>query len=339
MIIPYRTRRLLQRIAVTALIVFLAVALVWGCWLLWLHKYVVFTADGGAVLDFSLAPMSGQGELATPPENVETIPIYYNEGDNAINISKELTQLIGYYVEPDAMNDLAAVRSQIHALPTGTPVMIDVKSIYGSFYYNSSVSAARSTDVDSAAMDELLDYLDKAGMYTIARLPGLRDKDYGLSHDEDGVFHSSRGYLWMDDNGCYWLNPTREGTITHLTQIVNELKGLGFDEVVFYDFCFPDTTNIYFDGDQAQAVSQAAQTLVTTCATDSFAVSFVGSEGFIMPEGRSRLYVESASAAEAPTIAANSGVADTAIGLVFLTENHDTRFDVYSVLRPLSAAH
>jgi hypothetical protein len=49
--------------------------------------------------------------------------------------------------------------------------------------------------------------------------------------------------------------------------------------------------------------------------------------------------VENATATEAAAIARDSGIADTAINLVFLTENHDTRFDVYSVLRPLSAAH
>ena len=78
---------------------------------------------------------------------------------------------------------------------------------------------------------------------------------------------------------------------------------------------------------------------MTTCATDSFAVSFVMSDGFTMPQGRTRLYAEGTTATEAPAIAEGSGVADTSIGLVFVTENHDTRFDVYSVLRPLSGAH
>ena len=44
-------------------------------------------------------------------------------------------------------------------------------------------------------------------------------------------------------------------------------------------------------------------------------------------------------ALQAATFAPTSGVADTAINLVFLTELHDTRFDVFSVMRPLSGAH
>jgi len=339
MTIPYRTRRMIRRVIVTVLVLALAATLVWGCWLLWLHKYVYFRAGEGAVLDFELGPIAADGQPAVPPPEDETVSIYYNEGDQAVNVSRELQQIIGYYIEPDALQDMAVVRSQLQALPSDTPVMVDVKDIYGNFYYSSTVSTSRAGSVDPKAMDELIDYLKKSGTYTIARLPALRDKAYGLAHDEDGVFHSSRGYLWMDDAGCYWLNPTREGTITYLTQTVSELKSLGFDEVVFSDFQFPETDNIYFDGDQQQAIATAAQTLVTTCATESFALSFVADADFPRPEGRSRLYVENATATEAAAIARDSGIADTAINLVFLTENHDTRFDVYSVLRPLSAAH
>ena len=92
--------------------------------------------------------------------------------------------------------------------------------------------------------------------------------------------------------------------------------------------------------DRTQALNTAAQTLLTSCATDTFAVSFVKrTEGLLLPEGRGRLYITDALAADAAGIAANAGVANPAINLVFLTELHDTRFNVYSVMRPLSGAH
>jgi len=339
MTIPYRTKQILGRVALTVLILLVIAALLWGCWILWSHRFIVYTRDEGAVLDFDLPPMQ-PGETVPPDSTTPPISIYYNEGDNAINTSKELTQIVGYYVEPEALlEDMDTVFDQIRALPTGTPVMVDVKNIYGSFYYSSSVSAVRASGIDSTAMDELIELITTGGKYAIARLPALRDKDYGLNHDEDGVFHSSRGYLWMDDVGCYWLNPSREGTVTYLTQITTELKNLGFDEVVYTDFCFPPTDNIYVEGDKAAALQTAANTLVTTCATESFAVSFVGDATFQLPEGRCRLYVENAEAAQLSQIATDSGIAAPEINLVFLTNVHDTRFDAYSVLRPLSAAH
>ena len=48
---------------------------------------------------------------------------------------------------------------------------------------------------------------------------------------------------------------------------------------------------------------------------------------------------DDAVAANAASIAQQSGLENPAVNLVFLTEVHDTRFDAYSVLRPLEAAH
>ena len=216
--------------------------------------------------------------------------------------------------------------------------MLDVKSSKGDFYYTSSVSTNRDSKIVPEEMDELIKSLKSAGRYLIARLPALRDRHYGLHNVSDGVFDSRGAYLYSD-SGIYWLNPSREGTITYLVQIVNELKSLGFDEVVFEAFRFPDTQYMRFDGNKDEALATAAKTLVTTCATDNFAVSFVQEAGFPLPEGRSRLYIEGADAGAAATLAQETGLQNTAVNLVFLTEVHDTRFDAYSVLRPLDAAH
>ena len=338
MVLPYRTRRRLQRIAIVALVVLLAALLIWGCWLLWLHKHIRYTS-GGAVLDFDMDPISQDGQLALPPDNQQTISIYYNEGENAVSTSKELTQLTGYYITGQDLTDIPALKEYLKTLPSGTPVMMDVKNIYGGFYYSSSVSTTRSESVDAKEVDKLIKELNQSGAYIIARFPALRDKAYGLEYDENGIFHSSRGYLWVDDEGCYWLNPSREGTLSYITRIVTELKSLGFDEVVLADFQIPRADNTYFDGDRDEALASAAKTLLSTCGSEYFAVSFTGTAGFSLPEGRSRLYVEAAAAAEVETIAQQSGLADPLTQLVFLTENHDTRFNAYSVMRPISAAH
>ena len=338
--IPYRTRYALKRAAIVLLIVLIAAALIFTCWFVWLKRYVVYTRDNGAILNMELSAQIPDGEEALPPAEQETVNIFYNEGDNAINTSKELTQLTGYYVDTAALQaGIAEVQAQIKLQSVDVPIMLDVKSPRGNFYYSSTVSGNRDSKVDIAAMDALISQLSSSGRYLIARLPALRDRDYGLHNVSDGVFDSRGAYLFQDDGGCYWLNPSRQGTITYLVQIITELKNLGFDEVVFDDFCFPDTKYKSFKGDETEALATAAKTLVTTCATDRFAVSFVQQAGFALPDGRSRLYMQSAAAADAAILAQQSGIADTAVRLVFLTENHDTRFDAYSVLRPLDAAH
>lgn len=338
--IPYRTRYALKRALVIGLFVLLAAALVFTCWFVWLKRFVVYTRDDGAVLNMSLPPRISEGVVAVPPETEETVSIYYNEGENAINTSKELSQITGYYADMDALQaGVDTVSEQIKALPSDVPVMLDVKSPKGNFFFNSAVSANRDSKVDAAQMDELIKQLDASGRYLIARLPALRDRDYGLNNVSDGVFDTRGAYLYVDDGGCYWLNPAKQGTITYLVQIVTELKELGFDEVVFDEFTFPDTQYKRVEGEEKELLQTAAKTLVTTCATDRFAVSFVQGADFGLPEGRSRLYVKSAVAADAEMLAQQSGLADPAAQLVFLTEVHDTRFDAYSVLRPLDAAH
>ena len=222
-------------------------------------------------------------------------------------------------------------------MPPKTPVMLDLKSIHGNFFYSSAVSSNRNSDVDIAAMDGLIRELCDGDYYVIARMPALRDMLYGLNNVEDGLAEPA-GYLWMDTEGCYWLDPTSDGTQLYLISIANELKGLGFDEVVFTDYYFPDTERIVFKEDKQKALADTAKVLVNACASERFAVSFTVKDYFEAPSGRNRMYLEEALAADAETLAEQFGFADPAVRVVFLTTIHDTRFDDFSVLRPIADA-
>lgn len=335
--IPYRTKRVLQRIGM-GMIPVLILALVAGtCWYVWAQRYVTYTADGQAILNFDLPPLA-EGQTAVEPSEPD-VSIRYDSAASELEAT-ELAQMTGYYVEASEMSNLDVVKAQIQALPSGTPVMIDVKNIQGAFYYSSTVSDTRSAQVDIQKMDELIAWMKKQNIYAIAKFPALRDYTYGLNHVPDGVPHSSGAYLYQDDDGCYWLNPASQGTLSFLTQVIVELRNLGFDEVVLEDFCFPQNTDkIKVDGNRKELLTTAANELMKVCATNRFALSFVKTEEFTPPTGRSRLYITGKDAAQAASVAESSGVADPAINLVFLTELHDTRFDVYSVMRPLSGAH
>lgn len=337
MILSYRTKRVFKRIlgALAVIAVVLAVACL--CWFLWVQRFIVYTADGKVKLDFNLPPI-GSGQLATPPDRTD-VTIRFDQHEDMVGGSTALAQMKGYYVELADLQNVDAVVAEIQALPAETAVMVDVKGMRGDFYYSSAISSKRSSSIDPEKMDELINYLNRTGRYAIARISALKDYDYGLHHVPDGVHHASGGYLYMDDDSCYWLHPASQGTLSYLTQIIMELRSLGFDEVVLDEFRFPDTTKIMVNGNKEEMLTNAAKVLLSACATDRFAVSFVRSVPFTMPEGRTRLYVEGMDALQAAGFAPNSGVPDTAVNLVFLTELHDTRFDVYSVMRPLSGAH
>lgn len=343
MIFSYRTRKFFSGLATFLLMLLLIAVIVWMVWIIWLDRFVVYTRDGAQFL-FDSSAEHLRGEAAVPPEPLPGVSIVYDDGAEEVTVSTELTQISGYYADVDALKgDISAVREQMKKLPTGTPVMVDVKTIYGYFLYSTAVGPTDS-DMDIAAMDALIADMQDRGLYLIARVSAFRDYYFGLNATSNGLFRADGYALWNDYSSgrlTYWLDPTRDGTITYLTQIANELRRLGFDEVVFTEFRYPDTTDMAFSGDKKAALTEAADTLAAICATETFCVSFVTTDPtFVLPEGeRCRLYLEGISAAQAQSAAASTGLADPAIRVVFLTELGDTRYDEFSVLRPLSSAH
>ena len=187
-------------------------------------------------------------------------------------------------------------------------------------------------------MDNLIRKLKDSGYYTIARLPALRDRAYGLEDPNEGL-PVSAGYLWMDEDGCYWLDPTRDKVQSYLMDIATELRILGFDEVVFDEFRFPKTDSIVFGGDKKATLESVAQTLVNVCSTEKFAVSFISDGSWQEPEGRSRIYRQDISDAIKLMEFNNSVAADADVArIVLLTNNLDESFEEYSVLRPIELA-
>lgn len=339
--IPFRTRQLLRRILVTVLVLVLVAAVVLGCWLLWLNRYIIYTRDG-AKLDFDLSPVLTPGTPAVKPTEGKPVDIVYQENLGVeIPDSNALTQLSGVYADSTMLTeDFAATAEALKVLSADTAIMLDVRNARGDFFYTSTLG--RNADaIDATEMNALIEALLETDHYLIARLPAFREYWYILEDEQERVPYGlpragGNGALWLDESGPnYWMDPAAEGTLNRLVQIVTELRAMGFHEVVFDDFRFPDTDRIAYEGDREAAITNAAAALVKICSTDKFTVSFVSSEPqFPLPEGRSRLYLEGAAAAELDELAQQTGLEEPLPRLVFLTELLDTRFDAYSVLRP-----
>lgn len=339
--IPYRVRQGLKR-TVFALLILVALAAAVGVfWFAWLQRYVVYTRDQGVVVDLHLSGEFPEGVVATPDVK-ETVPISFDtpESEKPENVNTELKQMLGFYADAQTLRTkMDMVKSQVALLEKDTPVMLDVKDGKGRFFYSSAINDQRNASIDPAEMDALIQALKEKDVYLIARLPAFRDFYFGLTSTSNGLFVTSGGYLWADADYCYWLDPTRHGTLMYLISIVNELKSLGFDEVVFDEFRFPDTDDLLFSGDRTEALNKAAKTLLASCATQNFAVSFMKQvDGLELPSGRGRLYVTDVAAADAEKVANQSGLENPIVNLVFLTPYRDTRFDTFSVLRPIESA-
>ena len=341
--IPYRTRRLLNRIGLIGLAVLLVGTLVWFCWVIWLERYVVYT-EGKAILDFEITTDDSMGELAVPPAADVGVPIYYNEGANAVNLNAELTQLNGYFIDADDLQkNIADSYEDMKALRSGTAVMVDMKAGYGSFFYSSSLSGSvLSQSVSVSTVDEMIREMQHRGFYTIARISAFRDYNFGLNHVNHGLPVAGKQYLWADDGGCYWLNPTSATTISWITSVVTELRDKGFNEVMLADFRFPMGEKYGFKGDKQAALQTAANTLLNNCLSSSypgFTLSFcVDRVDFPLPEGRSRLYLENVDPGTVAAKASQAVIVNSDVRLVFLAANNDTRYNEYGVLRPIDVS-
>lgn len=341
MMIPYRTRRRLHRVAMIVLAVCIFCALGVLCWSAWVERYIVYTRDG-VVFDFNLDYHIAEGVPAVPPSSKEDeVSIYFNEGENALELTTELTQLKGYYITTsDIATDAAGMVTAVKGLGSGTAVMIELKGGKGSYYYSSGMAGATMADIDLNAADELVRTITKGDYYAIARVSAFQDYYFGLNYVDEGLpYAGGTGYLWMDDEGCYWLKPSSTTVLNHLIALVEELKGLGFDEVVFTDFCFPNTEKVTYKEDKAEAIAKAMEVLISNCNTSSFCVSFsVTDYTLAVPEGRSRLYLEKISAQSVAQVASQVVITQPEIRLVFVADTNDTRFDEYGVLRAISTA-
>ena len=341
--ITYRTKRRLYRAGLIGGIILLVAILVGFCWVVWLERYVVYTRDG-ATLDFEVSNMPGAGQLAHPPSVGETVPIYVNEGLDAINLSSELTQIKGYYIDGETLqNDVAAVREMVAKLPSGTAVMVELKSIWGQFNYSSTVTdQTASNRLDTLQVDKLITDITSRNLYTIAVVPAFRDRYFFLKNNSNtsmGLAVKRKGYLWQDSNNCYWFDPTDPDTLNWLKEIVTELKSLGFDEIVFSEFRIPETDSIVFNEDRTEAIKKAAQSLVNSCATDNFAVSFlVEDSNFTIPEGRTRLFIKNVGPKNVDAVVAKLNLVTPDSKLVFMSNTNDTRYDAYGVMRPITMA-
>ena len=343
MSIPYRHRRILNRIGVAALILLLVFLVVWLCWVVWLQRYVVYTSSG-ARLDFNQSSYDISGVEAAPAKSNVEVSIFYNEGADAIDTAKEMTQLAGYYITSDMYKeDLDNVMLQVERLPNSTPIMVDMKGPFGTFFYTSKLDeaiASQSTNIQGVS--QLLDRINKKGFYKIARISAFRDRTFGENHVSSGLYMLSRAGLWMDDQGCYWLDPASAGAQSWITSAVLELKNMGFHEVMLSNFRFPTSDAYIYTGDKTAALQNAMQNLLTSTASDSgtFTLSFGTNDPTLtlIDGARSRIYFEGIDAANVQTTADQSTVADKQAQIVFLATTNDTRFDSYSVLRPLTAA-
>lgn len=337
-IFSYRNKRALKR---TLWIVLGAVLLILALCIsrfVYLQRYITYT-DDGAKLDYDqhIRPDTQVTEPLDPEQYPFEIIVDTTPADEATSDVRK--QFSGYYITTNMLaRDVSAVREALGELDELDTVMIDVKSVFGYYYYSSEQTGAETADADIAAVDRLIaDLTAREDLTVIAHVPAFSDPLYAFDHQSDSLAMYS-GALWMDEKRCYWTNPNSTAVQGFLSSIAIELSGLGFDEVVFDNFYIPDSESIAWNAaiTREDAVLNAAKNIVDNLQGVDIRVSF-GSTAPAMAAHGYHLFVTTEDPASVMELmdSMQEVMEDVPAQLVFVTSSRDTRFSQCSVLLPL----
>ena len=335
--ISYRTKILLRKL-LRVLLIILAVVLVAGILLMiYLEPFIVYDRDGAHLdMEGKLMQVATPNEPAAARPVIENPQIIYASG---AAMNKNIQEMGGYYITTAMLQDPEAVFEEVKKIEEPCAVMIQLKSRFGNFYYSSSIRGASKADVRVSVIDQMITYLSSKGFYLIAEIPAFTDPVFALDHQECGL-PVAGGYLWMDEYGCYWLDPADEQVLSYLSQIARELAGRGFHEVAFSEYRFPDTNSISYNSEKTRSeiIAESAAQLTANFAGSSTVISFVSTaDDFPVESCTGRMYVKDVAGSKVTHYQQTYGAAGTLTEIVYIVNSRDTRFEDQAVLRPLIA--
>ena len=338
-IFTYRNKRAVRKTARILGGVLLALALLVIGRVLYVQRYVTYTPEGVRLDYDQKIDYTGQAPAEPDPAEYpfETVVDAAAQTDEE---AEKQTRLDGYSISTTMLvNGVDQVRSALAEVDGYNAVVIDVKSIYGNFYYSTQLSGAPRADaLDISEVDKLIEELTgRSDLIVIARVPAFSDRRYALAHQSEGL-PIWNGALWEGDDVCYWLNPYSNNVQGYLTSIAIELSQRGFDGVLFDDFYFPDSDRIMWNATitRDEAVLDAAANIADSLYGYGIEVLF-GSAPTGAAAYADRVCVTTDAAEDVNAIVEelSPSLTDPAAQIVFLTSSRDTRFAACGVIRPL----
>ena len=307
---------------------------------IYLQRFLVY-GEGEVSLDYEMRldpERKPQEEPIIPSFSMEIVE---DDAQSAASLAEGPIQtLTGYYVTTSMLLDLPSVTAALESMeePPGT-LLFEMKSIYGNFYYDTDISGTYTSSADIDGIESVIAHYAQDGKtYLAARIPAFTDNNFALDNQSSGLPMKS-GALWMDEENCYWLDPMSEDVQTFLISMATELAEMGFDEIVFDGFRIPDSKNIVYDAGEwtrEEAAAEAAKALRAALADLPVRVSF-GSESPLVAENTDRVYLTTDNGSKVAEMVAEVEpyLEYPDAQIVFQTASRDTRFDGYSILRPL----
>lgn len=174
-------------------------------------------------------------------------------------------------VDVSTLTDDAAIRAAAQQLKAqGAEYgLVTLKDANGVIYYASGAAAAAGS-VTAAPVNpaRIAAIFREEGIIPAAQLAAFKDP-VSPRTDPSMAIHYNGDALWLDaqKNGNPWLNPYSEAAVEYVGDLVEELHGMGFEQVVLTNVQFPKlskkqdygTTNGVSRADQLRADIAALQ--------------------------------------------------------------------------------
>lgn len=151
----------------------------------------------------------------------------------------------GSWVQVDltALTDDAAIRAAAQQIKAqGADYgLVTLKDADGTVFYASGVAAAAGgiapDPVDPARIAAIF---REEGVIPVAQLAAFKDP-VSPRTDRSMAIHYNGDALWLDaqKNGNPWLNPYSAAAVEYVGDLVEELQGMGFEQVVLTNVQFP----------------------------------------------------------------------------------------------------
>ena len=169
-------------------------------------------------------------------------------------------------VDVTTLTDEAAITAAAQQLAAQGAVyaVVPLKDTAGSLYYASQVPVAAGSvaanPVDAAAIARVF----KAnGITPVAQLAAFRDPAGARADHAMAIRYKGQEYLWLDNKasagGNPWLNPYAAEAVQYIGDLIEEVHGMGFDQVLLKNVQFPSSTSSKQDYGSTNGVDRAGQ--------------------------------------------------------------------------------
>ena len=169
-------------------------------------------------------------------------------------------------VDPAALTDETAIRAAARQLKAQgiTYALIRMKDSAGTVYFASQTQAgaanAAAVPVDA---EKTAAIFKEEGLVPVARLAAFRDPAAARVVRTMAIRYRDQEYLWLDNKasagGNPWLNPYSEEAVGYIGDLIDELHGFGFEQVLLENVQFPSAVSSKQDFGSTGGVDRAGQ--------------------------------------------------------------------------------